>query len=267
MIYYKKSALFSGDTMENSFLKLEKVNEVSPTPLYYQVAESIQKLIEEEKIEPGTKLPSEESLARYFGVSRPTISNAIDLLIKKSLVYRDRGKGTFVQDKKIQLPLLQEPISFGEALKKAGVSFYTEVLELKKIKANKSIAEGLDLRTGSALVYLKRLRYINNEPFLLTKSYLPSDLFPGLLEIDFTKFSLFSILNQKYHTSAMKVERYMKIIRASEDEARFLKMPIGDPLLQMEGIAFSSQDRKIECFDIKIKSEKIVFFTTLHSDK
>jgi GntR family transcriptional regulator len=253
--------------MEDFFLKLEKVNEAAPTPLYYQVAESIQKLIGEEKIKPESKLPSEESLARYFEVSRPTISNAVDLLIKKSLVYRDRGKGTFVRDKKIQLPLVQEPISFGEALKKAGVDFYTEVLELKKIKTNKSIAEWLDLKTGSVLVYLKRLRYMNNEPFLLTKSYLPYDLFPSLLEIDFSRFSLFSVLNQKYHTSAIKVERYMKIIRASEDEARFLKMPIGDSLLQMEGIAFSSQDRKIEYFDIKVKGEKIVFFTTLHRGK
>lgn len=87
--------------MENLFLKLHKVNKAAPTPLYYQVTESLQKLMEEQKIKPETKLPSEESLARYFGVSRPTISNAIDLLIKKSLVYRDRGKGTFVQDKKI----------------------------------------------------------------------------------------------------------------------------------------------------------------------
>jgi len=253
--------------MKNLLFKLEKVNEAIPTPFYYQIAESLQKLIEE-KIKPGAKLPSEESLAQYFGVSRPTISKAIDLLIKKSLVYRDRGKGTFVRDRKIELPLVQEPISFGEALKKAGVDFNTEVLELKKIKANESIAEWLDLTTGSELIYLKRLRYMdNNEPFLFIKSYLPYDLFPGLLEIDFTKLSLFSILNQKYHTSVTKIERYMKVIRAFEDEARFLKMSLGAPLLQMEGVAFSSQDRKIEYFDTKIKGDKIVFFTTLYSDK
>lgn len=253
--------------MEDVFLKLERVNESALIPLYYQVSESIHKLIEGEKIRPGTKLPSEESLAQYFGVSRPTISNAIDLLIKRSLVYRDKRKGTFVQDKKIQLPLVQEPISFGESLKKAGVNFYTEVLELKKIKTNESIADWLDLKTNSALIYLKRLRYIDNEPFLLTKSYLSYDLFPDLLKLDFTKFSLFSTLAQKYDTTVKKAERYTKITRATEDEAHFLKMPIGDPLLQMEGVAFSPQDKRIEYFDVKVKGDKIVFFATLYSDK
>ena len=50
-------------------------------------------------------------------------------------------------------------------------------------------------------------------------------------------------------------------------EAHFLKMPIGDPLLQMEGVAFSRQDKRIEYFDIKVKADKIIFFTTLYSDK
>lgn len=253
--------------MYNLLRKLGKVNETAPVPLYYQVAELLEKLMEQEKVKPGTKLPSEESLAQHFGVSRPTISNAIDLLIKKSLVWRDRTKGTFVQDRKIKLPLLQEPISFGEALRKAGVNFSTEVLELKKIKANKSLAQWLDLETGNAVIYLKRLRHMDDESFLLIKSYLPYDLFPHLLEIDFTRFSLFSILSQKYRTSVAKVERYMKIVRASEDEARFLRMPIGDPLLHLEGVAFSSQDRKVEYFDTRIKGDKIIFFTTLYRDK
>ncbi len=253
--------------MEGVFFKLEKINESAVIPFYYQISELIHKLIEKEKIKPGTKLPSEESLARLFGVSRPTMSKAVDILIKRSLVYRDKRKGTFVQDKKIQLPLVQEPISFGESLKKAGVNFYTEVLESKKIKADESIADWLGLKIGSLLVYLKRRRYIDNEPFLLTKSFLPYDLFPDLLKTDFTRSSLFSILSQDYHTTVKKVERYTKITRASDNEAHFLKVPIGDPILHMEGVAFSLQDKRIEYFDIRVKADKIIFFTTLYGDK
>lgn len=253
--------------MDDVFLALRKVNENVPMPLYYQISESLGNLIEKKKVKSGTKLPSEESLAQYFGASRPTVSKAIDLLVKKSLVYRDRRKGAFVQDTKIRLPLVREPVSFGESLRKAGVDFHTEVVELKKIRANEAIAEWLDLTTRSPLVYLKRLRYIHNEPFLLTKSYLSHESFSNLLTADFAKHSLFSILEQEYHTVVVKTERYTRITRASADEAHLLRMPIGDPLLQMEGVAFSRQDKKIEYFNVKVKGDRIVFFTTVYADK
>ena len=51
------------------------------------------------------------------------------------------------------------------ATKDAGVDFRTLVVDLKKIKASRGIADWLDLTTRSPLVYLKRLRYIENEPF------------------------------------------------------------------------------------------------------
>ncbi len=253
--------------MENVFRELEEINHSASVPLYYQISESLRKLIEKRKVKSGTKLPSQESLAQYFGASRPTVSKAMDLLVKKWLVYKDKKKGSFVQDRRIQLPLVQEPISFGEALKKAGVDFRTAVVELKKIKASKEIAAWLDLTAISPLVYLKRLRYIENEPFLLSRSYLSHDRFSGLLEVDFTGDSLFYTLQQKYHTSVAKIERYTKITRASADESNLLKMPVGDPLLQMEGVAFSPQDKKIEYFNVKVKGDRIVFFTTAYADK
>ena len=253
--------------MENLFRELEGVNHSDPVPLYYQIAEALRRLIEKKKIESGAKLPSEEFLAQYFGASRPTVSKAIDLLVKEWLVYRDKRKGTFVQDRKIQLPLVQEPISFGGALKDAGVDFGTTVVELKKIKAGRDIADWLDLTARSPLVYLKRLRHIKNEPFLLSRSYLVYDRFPGLLEVDFTGNSLFSTLEQEYHTSVAKIERYTKITRASADESNLLKVSVGDPLLQMEGVAFSEQGEKIEHFNVKVKGDRIVFFTTTYADK
>lgn len=252
--------------MQNFLAKLEKINKASSTPLYHQISTSLEKMIEGEKIEPGTKLPSEESLARYFGVNRITLGNAIDLLAKKSLVYKERGKGTFICERKVQLALVREPISFGQALKKAGVDFYTKILELKKIKANPSIAGWLDLKRGSEVIYLKRIRYMHEKPLLLTISHLPYGLFPGLLKEDLDKSSLFSLLSKKYNASVVKAERYMKIVRASEEEAQSLKIPVGDPLLQMEGIAFSSQNRKIEHFNVLVRAERIVFFTTLYED-
>ena len=252
--------------MKELLKKLDTISKSDPVSLYYQVADSIQKLIESQELKPNTKLPPEDTLARYFGVSRPTISGAIDFLIKKSLVYRERGKGTFVKGKDITVTLAGGPISFGESLKRAGVNYKTEVLEFKKIEATKIHAEWLDLKSGKTAVYLKRLRYINNDPFLLIESFLPYDLFPGILEMDFTNNALYDVLSKNYQSPPYKAERNIRIIRALDEESRILKISIGHPLLQITGLTYSANNRKMEYFNTKMVSDNIILSMTLFSN-
>ena len=255
--------------MDSILQKLDKykLNNNSFISLYVQIANALENLLKEEQFKNGTKLPSEESLVKHYKVSRPTINRAFELLIKKSLVYRKKGKGTFILSKKIQLPLLQEDISFGESLKKAKVNFYTELLESKIILANEIVANWLNIKKGTEVIYIKRLRYLDNVPFLLINSYLPKDLFSGLENEDFTKYSLLSILEKKYSTSIEKSKRYMKIIKASEKDSFHLNITVGDPLLHLEGVVFSSKNREIEYFDIKLRGDIISFYTTLYVNR
>jgi GntR family transcriptional regulator len=253
--------------MKELLKKLDTISKSDPVSLYYQVADSIQKLIESQDLKPNTKLPPEDTLAKYFGVSRPTISGAIDFLIKKSLVYRERGKGTFVKGKDITVTLAGGPISFGESLKRAGVNFKTEVLAFKKIEATKIQAEWLDLKNGNPVVYLKRLRYITDDPFLLIESYLPYDLFPGILEMDFTNNALFDVLDKKYQKQPFKAERNIRIIRALDEESRILKVSIGHPLLQITGLTYSTNDTKMEYFNTKMVSDNIILSMILFSNE
>ena len=76
---------------EEQFVKVDK-NRV--LPLYYQVSEFIEELIKKGEILPAERMLSEEVLAERFGVSRPTINKAIAILLRKSVLTRERGKGT-----------------------------------------------------------------------------------------------------------------------------------------------------------------------------
>ena len=255
--------------MEDFLQKLNKykLNKKSYNPLYVQISNFLEDLINERDIKANSKLPSEEVLANYYEVSRPSINKAYKVLIKKSLVYNQRGKGTFVLDRKINLPLLQEDISFGEALKNAKIDFSTELIEIKKILSNDIISNLLNIKKGAQIINIKKLRCIQHKPFFLSNSYLPSEYFPGLENEDLEKDSLFSILEKKYSTNIIKCTRYMKIIKASEDESFYLNIPIGDPLLHLEGVVFSSNDKKIEHYDIKLKGDIINFYTTLYNKR
>ncbi len=67
--------------------------------LSQQVADHIVMLIEDGRLEPGDKLPNEQQLAELFGLSRPTIREAIRSLVTRHVLEVVRGRGTFVTAK------------------------------------------------------------------------------------------------------------------------------------------------------------------------
>ena len=54
-----------------------QIEAVKVRRLYLQVAEQLSNFISEGAIKPGERLPSERDLASQFGVSRPTIREAM----------------------------------------------------------------------------------------------------------------------------------------------------------------------------------------------
>ena len=68
-------------------------------PLYSRVASSLRNKIFSGQYEPGSKLPSEEGLAKCYNVSRITIRESLAHLEREGLINRHRGRGTFVSEK------------------------------------------------------------------------------------------------------------------------------------------------------------------------
>lgn len=65
-------------------------------PLYKQIREDIRRKMMNKEIVPGEPLDTEVVLAKKYGVSIITVRNAILDLVNEGLLYRIRGKGTFV---------------------------------------------------------------------------------------------------------------------------------------------------------------------------
>lgn len=63
-----------------------------------QVADFIRLLIRNAHLKPGDKIPSELELGRLFGVSRPTIRQAVSALVTQNVLSIQRGRGTFVTE-------------------------------------------------------------------------------------------------------------------------------------------------------------------------
>ncbi|MDF2724907.1 MAG: putative GntR family transcriptional regulator [Paenibacillus sp.] len=71
---------------------------VKPTNLYEVIAEKLEEMILRDSTQIEQKLPSEQSLAASFGVSRPVIREALMLLKARGLITQRNGEGSFISN-------------------------------------------------------------------------------------------------------------------------------------------------------------------------
>ena len=108
-----------------------RVDRNSPVPLYFQVAQHLEQLIESGELPMGARLDNETDLAGQLGLSKPTMRRAIEYLVGRGLLVRKRGIGTQVVHVKITREM--ELTSLYDDLAKTGrdpsttvISFGTE---------------------------------------------------------------------------------------------------------------------------------------------
>lgn len=70
---------------------------IRPKKISSQIAEQIRSSILAGEFSPGDKLPPERELAEMFGVSRPSVREALNLLASSGLVMSYQGGGTVVK--------------------------------------------------------------------------------------------------------------------------------------------------------------------------
>ncbi len=65
-------------------------------PLHRQIALQICQHINYQELPAHSKIASEVVLAKHYGVSRGTVTKALDTLVQQQVLYRRRPRGTFV---------------------------------------------------------------------------------------------------------------------------------------------------------------------------
>lgn len=72
------------------------INRNIPIPYYYQLEGVLRQQIADGIWPEGGRIMSERRLCERYGVSRPTVRQAIGRLVQDGLLYHVKGKGTFV---------------------------------------------------------------------------------------------------------------------------------------------------------------------------
>lgn len=207
------------------------LNTQSPIPLYHQLADLLTRQIRDGQYQTGDLIPSEIGMAKTYGIGRPTVRQAMDLLVRKGLVERRRGSGTYVKE--------QEPSV--DLFSLAGTS---QAFETKGIKTDVQIIEPICTRAvsddpvnpfnNSSAFFVSRITRVNSAPVLLEEIYLHSEIFPGLETIDLENKSLSQVVADQYYLTPTDGRQSFKIDYSNKDIARYLDLTPADPILTVE---------------------------------
>lgn len=66
---------------------------------YYMLMEHLKEDILMGRLKPGEQIPSENTLAEKFSMSRHTVRKAISLLVNEGYLYSEHGRGTYCRDR------------------------------------------------------------------------------------------------------------------------------------------------------------------------
>ncbi len=201
--------------------------------LYVQLYEILKQKIESGQWAEGSQIPVEEELCRTYEVSKATVRLAILELVRQGYLMRQQGKGTFVC-KRVIPEGLSMSTSFKELMLEAGIDFSTKVLAQTVMMPTDDLDAKLDIREDQHIIYIKRLRTVDNEPILLQETFIPYDVCSPLLDEDVAKNSLFELFEKKHGIKITKVKDYIMITYLNSDESELLGLSEGSPALLLE---------------------------------
>lgn len=204
-------------------------------PLYQQLKNKVMQDILMQVYKQGDKLPPERKMAVDNNVSVITVRKALSELEEEGILDRIQGKGTFVSVKKYNRSL-NKFVSFTEACKNMGAIAGAKELEKKIIVPTKKIAERLEISGTSQIIYISRLRYVDDEPMVIERNYFTLD-YAYLLNEDLSN-SLFDILYKKSGFMVTDSRKTIEIVRANKEESSLLNIQVGNPLIKIESIAY-----------------------------
>jgi GntR family transcriptional regulator len=224
-------------------IKKTRLSPNGPLPLYFQVQEDMQARIEAGEYSPGALLPTEAELRAIYGVSRATVREALRGLAQRGIVEKRQGVGTFVRSARIseKLPGIHS-FSTEMRLRGYGHSVRSEVLNKDYMKPPKRIEALLELEEDDQVLRVRRLRYVDGKPFLISVSYFPSFV---SIEDDFTG-SVYQLLQTKYHLQVTSGEASIEAGIAEEDEARLLDIRPTDAVLRMTWLGQAMNGQLVE---------------------
>jgi GntR family transcriptional regulator len=233
-------------------------------PLVYQLGEAIRDKIVRGEYSQGDSIPTEDQLQKCYGVSRTTVRLALAKLVIEGYIRRQQGKGTYGNPRGLVAKGKSKPFSrdmFGvksttQIILSAGMKVSTEVLHFQRTLPTEEVAAKLGINENDPVLHFERVRYADDRPLVLERSWIPAAQCPDLKRED-VKGSLYLVLFKKYGHKIAAAHQSLRAILASKLDAGILGVQIGEPVMLVHGVTYLEDGRAIEAQESHFRAESI----------
>jgi DNA-binding GntR family transcriptional regulator len=202
-------------------------------PQYRKLYEILRKHILDGIYREGDLLPSENELCQLYGLTRPTVRQALATLANDGYIRKHQGKGSIVY----HLPKEIGILSVSGTTSAAGDRNLKTYIIVKPriIQWPDDFMFSLsELEKESGCIYMERLRLLEESPIFYDISYIANINLPRITSRNFVNRSLFQILRDNFGVEIKGGDQRIKAIPASEKIRRFLCLKKGQPVLHLE---------------------------------
>jgi len=211
--------------------------------------------------------PSEREICESYGVSRPTVRTALDLMEQDGDIVRLPRKGTFFLGNQ---PFTDHQLSsaggFFNDVRLQGRETTSRVLFQNIDHAGEQAAEMLRIAPGDPVFHLERLRYLDGVLFSLANSFLPIRYLEYLKAVDFTRCSLYDVLSS-HGVVPYKGLQQLRIRPADEYEAFHLEVEPGTPLSVLSSRMYTRSGELIEFVTTKSQAYMTSYEMVVYHDE
>lgn len=198
--------------------------------LYLTVIDAINNHIKNNKLKPGDQIPSEPELTKMLNVSRATVRMAIQELVNAGVLEKAQGKGTFVKPPATQIDINQF-LSFSTTVKKMGLSSRSQILRFEIVSAEEEdVLRNLNLNKGDQVYEIFRLRFLEEDPVMYERTYIPLSAFPNFQVNRLKKESFYDIC-ESYGFHYMNGKERIVPTLLTLEESQYLQTTAGEPAI------------------------------------
>lgn len=229
--------------------------EVEP-PKYVRLAQTLQRRIEDGTYPPGTRVPSENQLVQAFGMSRPTVVRALELLKRDGWLESRQGYGTIVRGR--PAVVAEKDRRGREALERDETLTSGRLLDVREVAVPDRVASALGLPKRTKVVRRRFLVEEDDEAIELVSSYFPAGL------VDGTELAVDEPLvgSGREHLEARKKVRFDHVTervsaqRPDAEVASLLGLPDGVPVLSVLVIACDASGQALQVSDVLLPADR-----------
>ncbi|MEU5095872.1 GntR family transcriptional regulator [Streptomyces sp. NPDC020996] len=225
-------------------------------PKYVRLAQTIQRRIEDGTYAPGTRVPSENQLVQAFGMSRPTVVRALELLKRDGWLESRQGYGTIVRGRPA---VVEEKDRRGlEALVRDESQTPGRLVDVGQVVVPARVASVLGLPKSANVLRRRFLVEEDGEAAELVSSYFPAGLVEG------TDLAGGDALASgvREHLEARKKVRFDHVTERvsarlpDTAEVELLGLPDGVPVLSILVIACDASGQALQVSDVLLPADR-----------